>query len=66
LKPTLNSYLPSRKKQESNQVYYQKNKVSRNEKAKEKFNCECGGKFTLCNKYRHLKSKKHQAFISLQ
>ena len=33
------------------------------EKNKEPTNCECGGKYTYCNKTRHLKTKKHQAFI---
>ena len=34
------------------------------EKIKEKFNCECGGKFTLGSKARHMKTKKHQDYIN--
>jgi ABC-type transporter MlaC component len=40
--------------------YYELNK----EKLLEKFDCDCGGKYTTTNKKRHLKSKKHQNFIS--
>lgn len=29
-------------------------------KAKEKHNCECGGKYTSSSKALHFKSKKHQ------
>ena len=31
---------------------------------KEKFNCECGGSYTLNNKHHHIKTKKHIAFIN--
>ena len=44
----------------SNKKYREENRDTRNEK----FNCECGGKFTYQNKARHLKSKKHIKFIS--
>lgn len=30
-----------------------------NEKANVKINCECGGKYTHCNKKRHMSSPKH-------
>ena len=46
-------------KQKRNE-YYHKNK----ERINEKFNCECGGKYQYNSKARHLKSKKHQAFVS--
>jgi hypothetical protein len=36
-----------------------KNEYSRN-RNQIKFNCECGGKFSLSDKSRHLKSKKHK------
>lgn len=39
--------------------YRQSNKA----KINEKFDCECGGKFTHKNKSGHLKSQKHQAFL---
>jgi hypothetical protein len=31
---------------------------------KEKFNCECGGKYTLSHKLRHFNSKKHQKYLN--
>ena len=43
--------------------YYQKNKEKINEKRKEKFTCECGGRYTHQNKTIHLKSKKHQDYF---
>lgn len=30
----------------------------------EKFNCECGGRYQYSSKAKHMKSKKHQAYIS--
>lgn len=42
--------------------YYEANK----EKAKEKFNCDCGGKYTYSQKSTHEKSKKHQQFLQQQ
>ena len=44
--------------------YRIKNKDKINEKRGEKHNCECGVKYTLRNKARHIKSKKHQSYIS--
>jgi len=41
--------------------YYQKNK----DKLKQKFVCECGGKYTLAGKKQHEKSKKHQRYINI-
>ena len=46
--------------------YWQDNKVQIAEKRREKFTCECGGKFTKSGKIQHEKSVKHQQFISLQ
>ena len=40
--------------------YYEKNKEKRNEK----IYCECGGKYTYKNKARHIKSPKHQSYLS--
>tara|TARA_R110000772_G_scaffold2887_4_gene10633 strand:- start:4828 stop:5367 length:540 start_codon:yes stop_codon:yes gene_type:complete len=48
------------RKFESDKKYREENK----EKINEKFNCECGGKFTRSHKSTHLKSKKHIKFIS--
>ena len=44
--------------------YREKNKEIINEKQREKFNCECGGKYIRVHKLRHEKSKKHIAFIN--
>jgi hypothetical protein len=43
--------------------YYQKNREDILLKAKEKFKCECGGKYTYQNKTTHCKSKRHQKYI---
>tara|TARA_R110002049_G_scaffold38976_1_gene120310 strand:- start:2 stop:505 length:504 start_codon:yes stop_codon:yes gene_type:complete len=40
--------------------WYQNNK----EKYNQKFNCECGGKYTDSNKSRHFKTKNHKNYIS--
>ncbi len=34
------------------------------EKNKEKCDCECGGKYTYCNKSTHIKTNKHQKYIN--
>ena len=34
------------------------------EKILEKFECQCGGKYTYKNKSRHLKTPKHQSYLS--
>lgn len=39
--------------------YFEKNK----EKLYERFNCECGGKYTYSQKTTHFKSKLHQEYI---
>ncbi len=39
--------------------YRQDNK----EKLAEKFNCECGGKYTYCHTTRHMKSQKHLKWV---
>jgi len=44
--------------------YREKNKEIIKSKQKEKFTCECGGKYIRKNKHQHIKSKKHQDFIS--
>jgi hypothetical protein len=47
-------------RKEYKKEYYQKN----SEKLKEKFNCECGGKYTSISKQRHLKLKIHTNYIN--
>jgi hypothetical protein len=44
--------------------YREKNKELISQKAGEKFDCECGGKYTHHHKTRHLKTNKHQAYLS--
>jgi hypothetical protein len=46
-----------------NKKYYVKNKDKINIKANEKFSCECGGKYTLRNRARHLKLQIHLNYI---
>ncbi len=46
--------------------YRQENKEERKQKANEKHNCSCGGKYTNSSKARHFKSQKHQTFIRNQ
>ena len=45
---------------ERGRIYREKNK----EKIHEKFDCECGGRYTQTNKSIHTKSKKHQDYIN--
>jgi hypothetical protein len=40
-----------------------KNKEKEKERRKKKFNCECGGTFTLKHKAKHLKTNKHQKWL---
>ena len=63
---TLNSEVPGRTRTEwcelnknYNKEYHQLNKESIAEKQNQKFQCDCGGKYTHKHKSRHLKSKKH-------
>jgi hypothetical protein len=49
---------------QTNAQYYQNNKNELNEKANQKHNCQCGGKFTNASKARHEKSKKHCQYIN--
>ena len=60
---------------ERNKNYYQKNKDKVKDRTKKnqeqnkeqqnkKFECECGGRYTFCNKAQHLKSKKHINYIN--
>jgi hypothetical protein len=48
-------------------VEYHKKRYEKNkEKLNQKFNCECGGKYTHANKSKHLKSKKHQEYLQVK
>ena len=59
----VNKNIAGQTDKESMAQYCKKNRISLNEKAKEKFNCSCGGKFTYCHKSKHEESKKHQDYI---
>ena len=62
IKETAKEYyeLNKEKKLELQKKWREKNK----EKIKEKYECECGGKYTHVHKAQHLKTKKHKTFIS--
>jgi group I intron endonuclease len=45
---------------------YEKNKDKINERRREKINCECGGKYSISVKARHMKTKKHLKYIESQ
>jgi len=49
---------------EKSNEYYKENKEKIREKKNEKFNCECGGRYTLGNKSIHFKTKPHQHYLS--
>lgn len=48
---------------EKQKKHYQNNKESISKKRNEKFNCDCGGKYTMANKARHLKTQNHKDYI---
>ena len=79
LSATLNKHIPTRSKNEyckayrlankeqiseKMKAYCLTNKEQINKKQKEKFNCDCGGKFTRCSKLVHIKTKKHQKYLN--
>ena len=45
--------------------YIKNYRVNNKDKNNEKFECECGGKYTRCHKSHHFKSTKHQEFIKV-
>ena len=59
LRPSLNIQKPNRTRAQ----WYQDNKEALLSKQNQKFECPCGGRYTLNNKVRHDKSNKHKAFI---
>lgn len=79
LKASLNGNIPSRTQKERSINYYQENQEKLKEylkkryetnkdiileKMKEKYTCECGGKYTHQHKSYHLKTKKHQNYLT--
>ena len=57
----LNKYIPGRTQKEYTKAHYITNK----EKLNQKFDCQCGGKYTHCHKSQHIKSVKHQKILNL-
>ncbi len=53
-------------RKETKAQHYENNKNKIKEKANQKFNCACGGKFSNANKAKHDNTKKHQQFIKNQ
>ena len=49
---------------EKQHQYYEDNREQLKEKSKQKHDCECGGRYTQSHKLQHMKSKKHQKYIS--
>jgi hypothetical protein len=47
-----------------NKQYKEANRDAILEKAKQKHDCECGGRFTAAHKAAHLKSKKHKDYLN--
>ena len=48
---------------ERDRLYRENNKEKISKNKLEKYDCECGGHYSHCQKTRHLRSKKHQDFI---
>lgn len=57
---TQKEYDEENKRKEYHKEYREDNK----EKRKEKFNCECGGKYTYSGKSLHFKTKLHQKYLN--
>lgn len=53
-------------KKQYNEQYYDDNKEKILAKLNCKYICQCGGKYTQVNKTRHLKSNKHQKYLTSQ
>jgi len=47
---------------EKQKQYYEDNKELFIEYKKQHFNCECGGKYYICDKSKHLKTTKHKQY----
>ena len=71
-----NLHYPRRSKSESSKEWYKQNKEKQKEYRennealklyrKQTINCECGGQYVITNKQRHLKTKKHLAYVANQ
>ena len=51
------------KHNETSKKYREINREKLHKQANQKFNCECGGRFTRANKLKHLKTKMHQDYL---
>ena len=60
----VNKCIAGQTSKEYNVQYRQNNRNLINENQKKKHNCQCGGKFTYCNKSNHEKTKKHCEYIN--
>ena len=58
----LNKVIPGR----TDKQYYIHNKNELTIKKKEKFICQCRGKYTRCHKSQHINSNKHQNYLKSQ
>lgn len=68
LKEIKKKYYENNKEKNKEKVkeYRENNKEKIKEKKQEKFTCECGGCYTNQHKSRHLKTQKHQNYLSTQ
>jgi len=48
---------------QNNKDYYKEYRANNKHKLKEKFECECGGRYTYQNISHHMKSIKHQKYL---
>ena len=60
----INTVIPDRTKKEYYIEYYIEHKEQIAERKKEKITCECGKTYTRNNKSSHIKSQKHQQYIT--
>ena len=51
---------------ETNKDKFKEYREANKDKANEKFDCECGGKYTHCGKSQHLKTTKHLNYLESQ
>jgi len=66
IKTNPNYFVELEQKQKERQKEYQKKYMKKKYHEQEQTICECGGCYIWTNKYRHLKTKKHQKYIKKQ
>jgi hypothetical protein len=62
----VNKVIPTRSMKEYTKEYYENNKEKIQEYRGQKIICSCGGKYTICHKSCHEKSKRHQDYVNSQ